>query len=346
MCLVSADSQMSLFGSRPSPLEGVRGRAYSPGEMGSSAARVISRRRLVAVVVAVAAFAAAVAAWAASPPEGPQLEAMALATTDFARGASVWKEGFEPASPGVDARFVRVFHAGARLNGQRLLGAASYIDLLNSDGLAVIGFNGVISDLSTSAGRRRNAAGIKRNVESQTHGAVKVKSVTFGRVIRFNAAQGAFRITIKLHTNRGVIELGFLGIVLDRAVGLVELDGYPRKHVSGSTALVAARKLAQHFQVAFQIRSVVPPGILGTPRLGQTLTADRGRWGGGPTSFTYQWNHCDAAGANCAPIAGAVASTYVPGTADAGMRITLTVTATNSVSSKPVTSTPTNPVSS
>jgi hypothetical protein len=312
--------------------------------MGSSSAGVFSPRRLVALVVAVAALAAAVAAWAASPPEGPQLEAMALATTDFARGASVVREGFEPTSPPVDAQFVRVFHAGLRLNGQRLLGAASHVDLLDSDGLAVIGFNGVINELSTSAGRRRNAADIKRNVAAQTHGALKVKSVTFGRVVRFDAAQGAFRITIKLHTNRGVIELGYLGIVLDRAVGLVELDSYPGKHVSGSTALVAARKLAQHFQVAFQIRSVVPPGILGTPRLGQTLTADRGRWAGGPTSFTYQWNQCDAAGATCAPIAGAVASTYVPGTADAGMRITVTVTATNSVSSKPVTSTPTNPV--
>jgi len=53
----------------------------------------------------------------------------------------------------------------------------------------------------------------------------------------------------------------------------------------------------------------------------------------------------DAAGASCAPIAGAVASTYVPGTADSAMRITVTVTATNSVSSKPVPSAPTNPVS-
>ena len=302
-------------------------------------------RRVLAIAVAFAACATAVAAWAASPPEGPQLETMALATTDFARGASVLQEGFEPASPPFVARFVRVFHSGARLNGQRLLGAASYVDLVDSDGLAMVGFNSVVNDLGTSAGRREIAAEIKHNVATSTHGAVKVKTVTFGRVIRFQAAAGAFRVTIKLHTNRGVIELGLAGIVLDRAIGLVELDGYPRKHVSGSTALVAARKLAQHFQVAFQIRSVVPPTITGTPQLGQTLTADRGRWAGGPTSFTYQWNHCDATGASCAPIAGAVASTYVPGTADTGMRITVTVTATNSVSSKPVTSAATAPVS-
>jgi hypothetical protein len=312
--------------------------------MGSSSAGVIPRR-VIAVAVAFAACAAAVAAWAASPPEGPQLETMALATTDFARGASVLQEGFEPASPPFVARFVRVFHSGARLNGQRLLGAASYVDLVDSDGLAMVGFNSVATDLGTPAGRREIAAQIKHNVATSTHGVVKVKTVTFGRVIRFQAAAGAFRVTIKLHTNRGVIELGLAGVVLDRAIGLVELDGYPRKHVSGTTALLAARKLAQHFQVAFQIRSVVPPAVMGTPQLGQTLTADRGRWAGGPTSFTYQWNHCDAAGASCAPIAGAVASTYVPGTADAGMRITVTVTATNSVSSKPVTSAPTNPVS-
>jgi hypothetical protein len=313
--------------------------------MGSSSAGVNPRRRLIAVVVAVAALAAAVAAWAASPPEGPQLEAMALATSDFARGASVLREGFEPASPPFVARFVRLFHAGARLNGQRLLGVSSRVELIDSDGIALVGFNGVANDLSTSAGRREIAAEIKRNVATSTGGALRVKSVTFGRVIRFQAAAGAFRTKIKLRTNHGVIELAFVGIVLDRAIGFLELDGYPGKHVTGATAVVGARKLARHFQVAFQIRSVLPPTITGTAQLGQTLTADRGRWAGGPSSFTYQWNHCDAAGANCAPIAGAVASTYVPGTADAGMRITVTVTAANSVSSKPVTSAPTNPIS-
>ena len=79
---------------------------------------------------------------------------MALSTADFARGASVMQEGFEPASPPVVASFVRVFHSGIRLNGQRLLGATSYVDLLDSDGLAVIDFNAVITDLSNPLNRR------------------------------------------------------------------------------------------------------------------------------------------------------------------------------------------------
>src|SRR5437870_9728330 len=218
--------------------------------MGPSWAGVIPRRRsAIAVVVIAVAFAAAAAAWAAgSPPEGPQLETMALSTSDFARGAAVAQEGFQPASSPVVARYVRYFHSGARLNGQRLLGASSSADLLDGTGTAMIGINGVLNDLSTATGRRRIARQIKANVATSTRGLVRVKTVTFGRPVLFQAAQGAFRETIKLHTNRGTIELAIVGIVLDRAIGLVELDGYPRKHVSGSTAVVAARKLAQHFQ--------------------------------------------------------------------------------------------------
>jgi hypothetical protein len=311
-------------------------------------AGLISRRRgaIAAVVVVVVAFAAAVAAWAAgSPPEGPQLETMALSTSDFSRGAAVAQEGFRPASPPVVADFVRIFHSGARLAGQRLLGVTSTVFLVDSTGTAGVGFLQIQGELSTTNGRRAIAAGIKRNVATSTRGAVKVKTVTFGRVVRFQAGDGAFVVPIKLQTNRGTLQLAIVGMVLDRAVGLIELDGYPGKRIPVKTAMVAAQKLDQHFEAAFQIRNVIAPTITGTPKLGATLTADRGRWAGGPSAFTYQWNDCDAAGANCVPIAGAVAPTYVPGTTDTGMRITVTVTATNSVSSKPVASAATAPVS-
>jgi hypothetical protein len=269
---------------------------------------------------------------------------MALATSDFARGAAVAREGFQPVSSPLVARFERDFRPGARLNGQRLLGVYSEVDLIADAGTALLIYNAALRDFSTPAGRRRIARDIKAVVARETRGALRVKTVTFGRVVLFRAGQGAFRETIRLHSNHGSIDVGVVVVVLDRALGFVELDGYPRKHLVGATELAVGRKLAQHFQVAFQIRNVVAPTILGTPKQGATLTADRGRWAGGPTSFTYQWNHCDAAGANCVPIAGAVAPTYVPGTTDAGMRITVTVTATNSVSSTPVASAATAPV--
>jgi hypothetical protein len=82
------------------------------------------------------------------------------------------------------------------------------------------------------------------------------------------------------------------------------------------------------------VRNLTAPTIAGTPQAGQTLTADPGRWAGAPSSFAYQWSRCDAAGANCAPIAGAVGQTYVLGTAEVGSRITVTVTAANTVTSQ------------
>ena len=74
--------------------------------------------------------------------------------------------------------------------------------------------------------------------------------------------------------------------------------------------------------------SSVPPTIVGAVKTGSLLTAVPGTWSGGkPISFTYQWQQCDAAGANCTPISGATADTYKPTTADTGHALIVTVTA-------------------
>lgn len=269
---------------------------------------------------------------------------MALATTDFSRGATVEEQGFLPASDPIVAKYGRYFAPGARLGRQRLLGVSCIVDVFGDAGTASLGFDAVVAALRTPAGRRSIAKELADEIAKSSGGRVKVRSVTFGRLIRFQAGQGAFRLTINIRTNYGRLQTVVDGIVVDRAIGLVALDGYPRQRITASTAMLGARKLAQHFQVAFKIRNVTPPAIVGTAQRGTTLTVNRGRWAGGPSSFTYQWNQCDAAGANCAAIAGAVGQTYVPGTTDAGMRLTVTVTGTNSVSSIPITSAATAPV--
>jgi len=86
----------------------------------------------------------------------------------------------------------------------------------------------------------------------------------------------------------------------------------------------------------------VPPTIVGTAKLGATLAGIPGSWAGGkPVSFSYQWQQCDAAGANCVPIAGATGETYKPAAADSGHALTLLVTAQTAGGTATVASPPT-----
>ena len=72
-----------------------------------------------------------------------------------------------------------------------------------------------------------------------------------------------------------------------------------------------------------------PPSRAGTAAVGQNMTAFYGSWGGGPTSYTYQWRACDSGGANCSDISGATDSTYVLQVSDSGGTVRAVVTAHN-----------------
>ncbi len=87
--------------------------------------------------------------------------------------------------------------------------------------------------------------------------------------------------------------------------------------------------------------NTAPPTILGAPQQGQTLSATTGNWINGPTGFAYQWQRCDAAGANCADISGATGPAYALTVADAGFTIRVAVTATNAAGPATAFSAPT-----
>jgi hypothetical protein len=64
------------------------------------------------------------------------------------------------------------------------------------------------------------------------------------------------------------------------------------------------------------------PAISGTFAVGATLSVSTGAWSAlvGP-SYSYQWLRCDPAGASCATISSATASSYTLQTADRGARV-------------------------
>ena len=73
------------------------------------------------------------------------------------------------------------------------------------------------------------------------------------------------------------------------------------------------------------------PSIIGQPQSGKTFSADPGTWTGNPTSFSYQWQRCDASGANCVAVGSAQSYTCVPADIDKTMRVA--VQATNAAGS-------------
>jgi hypothetical protein len=85
-----------------------------------------------------------------------------------------------------------------------------------------------------------------------------------------------------------------------------------------------------------------PPVVSGTAEEGRTLTATTGSWSGTtPLTYAYQWRRCDSAGANCADITGAAASSYTLTAADVGFTVRAAVTASNSAGSATAVSAPT-----
>ena len=113
-------------------------------------------------------------------------------------------------------------------------------------------------------------------------------------------------------------------------------------NAAGSTDATSA---ASALVVGDAPQADTPPAITGTPAEGQTLTTSNGTWTGtAPFTYTYQWQRCDAAGANCSAISGATSATYQPGPADVGKTLRAVVTATNSAGSDTQTTAPAGPV--
>lgn len=70
------------------------------------------------------------------------------------------------------------------------------------------------------------------------------------------------------------------------------------------------------------------PSISGIAVQRQVLSEAHGNWAGGVTGYAYQWQRCDASGANCGAIAGATNQTYALANADVGSTIRVQETAT------------------
>jgi len=103
------------------------------------------------------------------------------------------------------------------------------------------------------------------------------------------------------------------------------------KNSDGSTA--ADSKSSDVISGNAAPRAISKPTISGKAQVGETLTADPGKWAEGPSSFAYQWLTCDKSGDNCKDISGATGKTYGVRAADKDNTVRVEVTAKNLVDS-------------
>jgi Concanavalin A-like lectin/glucanases superfamily len=111
---------------------------------------------------------------------------------------------------------------------------------------------------------------------------------------------------------------------------------------SNSAGSATASSVPTAIVAASPPSTLSPPTVSGVAQQGQTLIASPGSWSGAqPIGFAYQWQRCDANGANCANIGAATSSSYLLTSADVGSTIVVGVTAGNSAGSVTVLSTTT-----
>jgi hypothetical protein len=80
------------------------------------------------------------------------------------------------------------------------------------------------------------------------------------------------------------------------------------------------------------------PTIAGTTEVGESLNATPGSWSPAAGTITYQWQRCDATGASCAPITGAVGQSYQLTAADTNAEVEVEVWASDASGSTLATS--------
>jgi hypothetical protein len=127
--------------------------------------------------------------------------------------------------------------------------------------------------------------------------------------------------------------------------------GLERINVDGSGLTnVSNNADSQPEWVPGALANVRIPVVSGVFTIGTTLVTDAGIWaGGGPITYTYQWERCNPVGGNgCTPINGATGQHYTTTTTDLNATLRVFVTATSPAgtvtASSAITPTIQNPV--
>jgi hypothetical protein len=261
----------------------------------------------------------------AGVPGTPPASSMALTAKDFP-GAKTASQGTLSIAgdPNLIGAYQRDLKFGSPYGASRYLFLNTEVLLASSVDTAAAEYHNDGHEFSTAKGQ---AELVKLSVGEV--GAKNVKSVSRIKARPLGFGDSALEIGAIVHTKGGVsidvsLSLYRVGkvVVLDFAIG-------GGSKINAADARAFGKVGVAHIDAALVPIAISAPTITGAAVQGQTLMASSGTWGDEPASYAYQWQHCDATGANCTAVADATASTYAVTAADVGFTLRVAVTATN-----------------
>jgi hypothetical protein len=257
---------------------------------------------------------------------------------------------------------------GVRVTAERYYKAADFPSVISYERELESGRSGSMelpyvasqAGVGTSAGSTASYLGtIRRLLVSKQGRALLEKSLTgqlpagglvskpqVGRPRALGVGAGSFELPMFFQVLGLRTELHFAFFRVERVLGAVLVVGAPGERGMRAVIVRLAKIASGRMRAELAPRSTVPPEVAGTPAVGQTLTATTGTWRGSPSSFAYQWQRCDSAGASCVAVTGATGQSYLLADADTGSRMRVSVSARNAIGSATAASAPTGVVSS
>ena len=172
-----------------------------------------------------------------------------------------------------------------------------------------------------------------------------ITNVQVGRPRNLGVGAGSFDLLITARVLGLRWDLHIAVFRVEHFLGVVGAAGEPGRRVPLSVMTRLSKVMAGRMSAQLVPRNTVLPTVSGNAAVGQTLIATTGTWAQSPTSFVYQWQRCDPAGANCSTITGATNQSYVAADADIGSTIRVSVTARNAAGRATAASAPTSVVS-
>jgi hypothetical protein len=280
---------------------------------------------------AVAAVGAALLLVSGAAASTPDVASMTLQPADVP-GAKVTHEGAVK-EQGYVAAYARSFEFKSPYGRSRLIVVESEVALAATAAKAT----GDIASLQRVYASTTGRKALKNAIARQAN--VKPEAVVVGRLRKVGGYDQGFELPVSVKTKIGRVYENISLLRLDRVV--LTLAETAVHGIAAADTGHFASLVATHIAKALAPTSTAPPAITGTAQQGQTLTASPGTWTADDATLTYQWQHCDAAGANCADIAGATAQTYAVTPTDVNTTLRVVEKATNRFGSPTATSAPT-----